>query len=116
MDNNAVLVSKLLGSHWIPVVGTQPVFRSNLVNQPIERRDEAPLAEQHQQLERLDGTWFRDLSASDLRLTSAAAPASTQADRTTASAKWWTETLGRRALPGTSAPFNWPRPIGSATA
>ena len=76
VDNNTVVVP----NYWAPMDyrfagSSNLLFRNNLVNSPIQRRDEAPIAAQQRNLERVDGAWFRDLSAGDLRLTAAAGPA-----------------------------------------
>lgn len=76
IDNNSVVVR----NYWAPVEyrfagSSNLVFRNNLVNQPIRRRDEAPLARLTNNLERIDPSWFRDLAGGDLRLTAAATPA-----------------------------------------
>jgi hypothetical protein len=76
VDNNTVVVQ----NYWAPMeyrfAGcSNLVFRNNLVNRPIQRRDEAPLAKQANNLERVDASWFRDFTAGDLRLTAAATPA-----------------------------------------
>jgi hypothetical protein len=76
VDNNTVIVQK----YWAPVEYRFPgssnlVFRNNLVNGPIQLRDAAPKPVLAQNLERVEKAWFRDLTAGDLRLTSAPNPA-----------------------------------------
>ncbi len=72
-DNNTVVVQK----YWAPIEyrfagSSNVVFRNNLVNRPIQRRDGAPPAVQLTNLERLEPSWFRHPAAGDLRLTAAA--------------------------------------------
>jgi hypothetical protein len=76
VDNNTVVVC----NYWAPVEyrfagSSNLTFRNNLVSQPICRRDNAPLAQMANNLERVELGWFRDLPAGDLRLTAAAVPA-----------------------------------------
>jgi hypothetical protein len=73
VDNNTVVVQK----YWAPMeyrfaASTNLVFRNNLVNRPIQRRDDAPRAAQVTNVEHVESTWFRDQNAGDLRLTAAA--------------------------------------------
>lgn len=75
VDNNTVVVQ----NYWAPIEyrfagSSNLVFRNNLLNRPIQRRDEAPVAPQSNNLERVEPGWFRDLSAGDLRLTATATP------------------------------------------
>ena len=70
VDNNTVVIP----SYWAPMEyrfagSSNLVFRNNLVNRPIQRRDDAPLASRTNNLERVQASWFRDLAAGDLRLT-----------------------------------------------
>lgn len=76
VDNNTVLIQR----YWAPIeyrfdTSRNVVFRNNLVNRPIQRRDGAPLARSAHNLERIEPAWFRDLAGGDLRLTPAARPA-----------------------------------------
>lgn len=76
VDNNTVVIP----SYWAPIEyrfagSSNLVFRNNLVNRPLARRDDAPPASQTNNLERVDASWFRDLARGDLRLTPAAIPA-----------------------------------------
>ena len=76
VDNNTVVIS----NYWAPIEyrfagSSNLVFRNNLVNRPLARRDDAPSAPQTHNLERVDASWFRDFAAGDLRLTPAATPA-----------------------------------------
>jgi len=76
VDNNTVVVQ----NYWAPMEyrfggSSKLVFRNNLVNRPIQRRDDAPPATQVNNLERVELSWFRDFAAGDLRLTAAATPA-----------------------------------------
>lgn len=76
VDNNTVVIP----SYWAPMEyrfagSSNLVFRNNLVNRPIQRRDDAPLAARTNNVERVQGSWFRDLAVGDLRLTAVASPA-----------------------------------------
>jgi glyoxylase-like metal-dependent hydrolase (beta-lactamase superfamily II) len=76
VDNNTVVIQK----YWAPIeyrfAGcSNLVFRNNLVNRPIQRRDDAPPAPQTNNLQRVEMAWFRDFATGDLRLTTAAKPA-----------------------------------------
>lgn len=76
VDNNTVVIP----SYWAPMEyrfagSSNLIFRNNLVNRPIQRRDDAPLASRTNNLERVQASWFRDLASGDLRLTAAASPA-----------------------------------------
>ena len=76
VENNTVVVLK----YWAPIEyrfagSSSVVFRNNLVNLPIQRRDNAPLATQTKNLEHVESSWFRNLASGDLRLTAAAKPA-----------------------------------------
>jgi hypothetical protein len=76
VDNNTVVVQ----TYWAPMEyrfegSSSLVFRNNLVNRPIQRRDHAPRAVQLNNLEHIEPSWFRDLNTGDLRLTAAAKPA-----------------------------------------
>jgi hypothetical protein len=76
VDNNTVVIEK----YWAPIEyrfkgSTNAVFRNNLVNRPIQRRDDAPPARLSQNLERVEASWFRDLATGDLHLTTNAIPA-----------------------------------------
>jgi hypothetical protein len=76
VDNNTVVVR----NYWAPMEyrfagSSNLVFRNNLVNRPIQRRDEAPPAPRSNNLERVEESWFRDFAAGDLRLTATAKPA-----------------------------------------
>jgi Domain of unknown function (DUF4185)/Right handed beta helix region len=76
VDNNTVVVQK----YWAPIEyrfagSSNLVFRNNLVNGPIQRRDDAPLAAKTKNLERVEASWFRDFAHGDLRSTAAAKPA-----------------------------------------
>ncbi|HEY5915578.1 MAG TPA: right-handed parallel beta-helix repeat-containing protein [Verrucomicrobiae bacterium] len=76
VDNNTVVIQK----YWAPIEyrfagSSSLVFRNNLVNGPIQRRDDAPLAALTNNLERVEPAWFRNFPAGDLRLTPAAKPA-----------------------------------------
>ena len=69
VDNNTVVVQK----YWAPVEyrfagSSNLVFRNNLVNGRIQRRDDAPLAAQSHNLEHVEPGWFRDFAKGDLRL------------------------------------------------
>jgi hypothetical protein len=76
VDNNTVVIQKYWGPMEYRFAGSSNlVFRNNLVNRPIQRRDSAPLAAQTNNLERVEDSWFRDLAAGDLRLVPAAKPA-----------------------------------------
>jgi hypothetical protein len=68
VDNNTVVVQK----YWAPIEyrftgSSNVVFRNNLVNAPIQRRDNAPPAAQVNNQEHVEASWFRDLAAGDLR-------------------------------------------------
>lgn len=70
VDNNTVVIA----AYWAPIEyrfagSSNLVFRNNLVNRPIRRRDGAPPAATTNNVERLEPSWFRDLPAGDLRLT-----------------------------------------------
>jgi glyoxylase-like metal-dependent hydrolase (beta-lactamase superfamily II) len=76
VDNNTVVIQ----SYWAPIEyrfagSSNLVFVNNLVNRPIQRRDDAPSASQTNNLERTQAAWFRNLAAGNLRLTAAATPA-----------------------------------------
>ncbi len=76
IDNNTVVVQ----NYWAPIeyrfAGSSNVaFRNNLVNRPIQRRDDAPPAPMTNNLDRAEASWFRDFAKGDLRLTAAATPA-----------------------------------------
>lgn len=76
VDNNTVVVQ----DYWAPMEyrfagSSNLVFRNNLVNRPIQRRDGAPPASVAHNCERVEAAWFRDLPAGDLRLTAKATPA-----------------------------------------
>lgn len=80
VDHNTVIIP----SYWAPIEYRFPgssnvVFRNNLVNRSIQRRDDAPTAPSTGNLEHILPTWFRDLAQGDLRLTAAAQPALDQA-------------------------------------
>ncbi len=73
VDKNTVVIEK----YWAPIEyrftgSSNLVFRNNLVNRTIQRRDAAPEAAKTNNIERIEPAWFRDLSAGDLRLTPAA--------------------------------------------
>jgi len=73
VDNNTVVVP----TYWAPMEyrfrgSTNLVFRNNLVNRSIQRRDDAPLAPWTNNLERAETSWFRNLAEGDLRLTATA--------------------------------------------
>jgi hypothetical protein len=73
VDNNTVVIL----NYWAPIEyrfggSSNLVFRNNLSNGRIQRRDEAPVAAQTNNLDRIDMTWFRDFARGDLRLTAAA--------------------------------------------
>lgn len=73
VENNTVVVQ----NYWAPVeyrfAGcSNVVFRNNLVNRPIQRRDNAPPALQENNLERMESSWFRNAGTGDLRLTDSA--------------------------------------------
>jgi hypothetical protein len=76
VDNNTVVVQR----YWAPIEyrfagSSNLVFRNNLVNGPIQRRDQAPTAVITSNLEHVETSWFRDLAGGDLRLTAAATAA-----------------------------------------
>ena len=76
VDNNTVVVQ----NYWAPMEyrfagSSNLVFRNNLVSGPLQRRDDAPVAAQVNNLQHIESSWFRDLPAGNLRLTSAARPA-----------------------------------------
>jgi len=73
VDNNTVVIQK----YWAPMEyrfagSSNVVFRNNLVNRPIQKRDSAPMAVQANNLERVESSWFRNVVSGDLHLTSAA--------------------------------------------
>ena len=75
VDNNTVEVEK----YWAPIEyrfgGSSNLWlRNNLVNRPIQRRDNAPPAVQLTNLEHVEPSWFRNPVDGDLRLTAAAKP------------------------------------------
>ncbi len=75
VDNNTVLIQK----YWAPMEyrfagSSNLVFRNNLVNRPIQRRDQAPAAELTDNVERVEPSWFQDLASGNLRLAAAATP------------------------------------------
>lgn len=75
VDHNTVLVR----SYWGPIEyrfagSSNVVFRNNLVNRPIQRRDEAPPAAASGNLERVEDAWFVEAAAGNLRLAPAATP------------------------------------------
>ena len=70
VDNNTVVVQ----NYWAPMEyrfagSSNLVFRNNLANRPIQRRDDAPPAPQTNNLGRVESSWFRDFAQGDLRLT-----------------------------------------------
>jgi len=76
VDNNTVVVQ----NYWAPMEyrfagSSNLVFRNNVVNRPIQRRDDAPPAPSSNNLDRVEASWFRDFATGDLRLTAAATPA-----------------------------------------
>jgi len=76
VDNNTVVIQRYWGPIEYRFAGSSNlVFRNNLVNRPIQRRDDAPLAPMTNNLERVEPSWFRELAQGDLRLTAAAKPA-----------------------------------------
>ncbi len=73
VDNNTVVIQKYWGPMEYRFAGSSNlVFRNNLVNRPIQRRDNAPVAAQANNLEQIDPFWFRNLPKGDLRLNRAA--------------------------------------------
>lgn len=73
VESNTVVVQ----NYWAPMEyrfagSSKVVFRNNLVNRPIQRRDDAPPALQENNLERVESSWFQDMGAGDLRLTDSA--------------------------------------------
>jgi hypothetical protein len=69
VDHNTVHVE----TYWAPIEyrfggSTNLVFRNNLVNSPIRRRDNAPLASLDGNMEATQEEWFRDLGQGDLHL------------------------------------------------
>ena len=76
VDNNAVVIQRYWGPIEYRFAGSSNlVFRNNLVNRPIQRRDDAPQAPGSNNLDRVEAPWFRDFATGDLRLTAAATPA-----------------------------------------
>lgn len=76
VDNNTVVIQKYWGPMEYRFAGSSSlVFRNNLVNRPIQRRDDAAPAPQTNNLKRVEPSWFRDFARGDLRLTAAAKPA-----------------------------------------
>jgi hypothetical protein len=76
VENNTVVIQ----NYWAPMEyrfggSSNLVFRNNLVNRPIQRRDDAPVAVEESNLERIESSWFQNLAAGDLRLTTPARPA-----------------------------------------
>lgn len=76
VDHNTVVIR----GYWAPIEyrfagSSNLVFRNNLVNLPIRRRDGAPEAAATINLERIEAGWFRGLEEGDLRLTAGAGPA-----------------------------------------
>jgi len=75
VEHNTVVIS----NYWAPIEyrfsgSSNLVFRNNLVNRPVQRRDGAPVAGLSGNVERVEATWFVDLPSGDLHLTSAAGP------------------------------------------
>lgn len=69
VENNTVHIA----NYWAPIeyrftASSNLVFRNNLVNAPIQRRDGAPDAILENNLEAAEAGWFRDLSQGDLHL------------------------------------------------
>jgi hypothetical protein len=76
VENNTVIVQRYWGPMEYRFAGSSNiVIRNNLVNRPIQRRDDAPMAAVANNVERVESSWFRDIAAGDLRLTAAAGPA-----------------------------------------
>lgn len=76
VDNNTVVIQKYWGPMDYRFAGSSNlVFRNNLVNRPIQRRDDAPAAKLANNLERVEGGWFQGSATGNLRLTVAAGPA-----------------------------------------
>jgi len=76
IQNNTVLIE----TYWAPVEyrfagSTNLVFQNNLVNRPIQRRDNAPPAILSHNLEQVEPAWFHDRARGDLHLTASARPA-----------------------------------------
>jgi len=76
VDNNTVVVEK----YWAPMEYRFPgssnlVFRNNLSNRPIQRRDDAPAPLCLSNVEHVEPSWFKDYTAGNLRLRKAARPA-----------------------------------------
>jgi hypothetical protein len=76
VNNNTVVVK----NYWAPMEyrfagSSNLVFQNNLVNSPIQARDDAPSAVRENNLDHIEAAWFQDLAAGDLRLTAAAKPA-----------------------------------------
>jgi len=76
VDNNTVVVRK----YWAPMEyrfagSSNLAFRNNLVNAPIQRRDDAPPAPCTNNIEQVEDAWFREVATGDLRLTPAATAA-----------------------------------------
>jgi len=75
VDNNTVVIE----GYWAPIEYRWPgssnlVFRNNLVNGSITKRDGAPGPLLSTNLERIESEWFVDLPQADLHLTSNAIP------------------------------------------
>jgi hypothetical protein len=75
VDNNTVVVQK----YWAPIEyrfagSSHLVFRNNLVNGPITRRDDAPPAVLSANCERIEPSWFEDVATGNLHLTGKANP------------------------------------------
>jgi hypothetical protein len=76
VDNNTVVIT----GYWAPIEyrfngSSNLVFRNNLVNGPIQQRDNAPPAQLANNLTSARPEWFRDLANGDLHLTDHAAAA-----------------------------------------
>jgi len=86
--------------------GGRSFIRNNLVNRPIQRRDDAPPARSSNNLERIESPCFRALSAGDLRLAQGASQPSTLDWLSRVSATMWTGTCVPRERLGTLGRMN----------
>ncbi|MEM7391096.1 MAG: right-handed parallel beta-helix repeat-containing protein, partial [Verrucomicrobiota bacterium] len=76
VENNTVYIP----TYWAPIeyrfTSTSNIlFRNNLVNSPIQLRNNAPPAAFSNNIDAVQTNWFADIPNGDLRLTPAAAPA-----------------------------------------